>query len=93
MLDSEEARFDFPITELAQSAVILGTRFRGWGPVSPDVHAWFLDGYESARSLTPAEAGWWNLLVLWFSSLLVPPEEDPTAWGPAANEVFDRIAV
>ena len=93
VLDFEEARFDFPIMELAQSAVMLGTRFRDWGPVSPHVHAWLLDGYESERPLTPAEAGWWNLLVLWFSLLLVPPGEDPTGWGSAARDLLAGLAV
>ncbi|MDO9441796.1 MAG: phosphotransferase [Beijerinckiaceae bacterium] len=93
VLDFEEARIDFPIMELAQSAVMLGTRFRDWGPVSPRVHTWLLEGYESERPLTPAEAGWWNLLVLWFSWLLVPPGDDPTGWRPAAEGLLARIAV
>ncbi|SMQ59474.1 homoserine kinase type II [Plantibacter sp. VKM Ac-1784] len=93
VLDFEEARFDFPIMELAQSAVMLGTRFRDWGPVSPHVHAWLLEGYASERPLTATEADWWNVLVLWFSLVLVPPAEDPTGWGPAANDLLVRIAV
>jgi homoserine kinase type II len=92
VLDFEEARFDYPIMELAQSAVMLGTRFRDWGPVPPAVHTWLREGYESERSLTTAEAGWWNLLVLWFSFLLVPPGEDPTGWGPAAHAESARMA-
>jgi homoserine kinase type II len=81
VLDFEEARIDFPIMELAQSAVMLGTRFRDWGPVPSHVHAWLLDGYESERPLTSAEAGWWNLLVLWFSLLLVPSGGRPDRMG------------
>lgn len=92
VLDFEEARFDYPIMELAQSAVMLGTRFRDWGPVPPDVHTWLREGYESERPLTAAEAGWWKLLVLWFSFLLVPPGEDPTGWGTAAHAVSARMA-
>ncbi len=91
VLDFEEARFDYPIMELAQSAVMLGTRFRDWGPVPPDVHTWLREGYESERPLTTAEAGWWNLLVLWFSFLLVPPGEDPTGWGPAARALLPEM--
>jgi homoserine kinase type II len=93
VLDFEEARFDFPIMELAQSAVMLGTRFRDWGPVAPQVHAWLLEGYESERPLAPAEAGWWRLLVLWFSWVLVPPGQDPTGWGSAAEGLLARIEV
>ncbi|WP_228507274.1 phosphotransferase enzyme family protein [Plantibacter sp. VKM Ac-2880] len=91
VLDFEEARFDHPVMELAQSAVMLGTRFRDWGPVPPDVHTWLREGYESERPLTRAEADWWNLLVLWFSFLLVPPGEDPTGWGPAARALLPEM--
>jgi len=91
VLDFEEARFDYPIMELAQSAVMLGTQFRDWGPVPTHVHAWLLDGYESERPLTAVEAGWWDILVLWFSFLLVPAEEDPTGWGSAAFALLARM--
>ena len=93
VLDFEEARIDFPVMELAQSAVMLGTRFRDWGPVPTHVHDWLLDGYESERPLTATEADWWNLLVVWFSLLLVPPGQDPTGWGPAAHGLLARMAV
>ncbi|KQP54497.1 phosphotransferase [Agreia sp. Leaf283] len=92
VLDFEEARIDFPIMELAQSAVMLGTLFRDWGPVPAHVHAWLLDGYESERPLTAAEREWWNVLVLWFSFVLVPPGQDPTGWGPAADGLLARMA-
>lgn len=84
VIDFEEARFDHRIVELARSAVMLGTRFRDWGPVSPEVRATFLDGYQSKRRLTSAEASWWDALVLWCSLLLIPSGQDPTAWGQAA---------
>ena len=63
---------------------MLGTRFRDWGPVSAEVRATFLDGYQSSRQLTPAEASWWDALVLWSSLVLVLAGEDPTGWGHAA---------
>lgn len=37
VIDFEEARLDHCIDEVARSAVMLGTRFRNWGPVSADV--------------------------------------------------------
>lgn len=84
VIDFEEVRLDHCIDELARSAVMLGTRFRDWGPVSAEVRAMFLSGYESVRQLTPVEAGWWDTLVLWYSLTLVPPGDDPTGWESAA---------
>ncbi|GAB2822191.1 hypothetical protein GCM10027200_21950 [Lentzea nigeriaca] len=65
VIDFEEARFDHRVVELARSAVLLGTRFHDWGPVSREVHAEFLAGYQSVRRLTPVEADWWDVLVRW----------------------------
>lgn len=84
VIDFEEARLDHRIVELARSAVMLGTRFRDWGPVSREVRATFLEGYQSERRLTPAEASWWDALVLWHSLVLIPSGQDPTGWGQAA---------
>lgn len=84
ILDFEEARFDHRVVELARSTVMLGTRYRNWGPVPAEVRAEFLSGYQSARQLTPAEAGWWDALVLWHALALVPPGDDPTGWGLSA---------
>lgn len=84
VIDFEQASCDHRIVELARSAVLLGTRFRDWGPVSSQVRAGFLDGYQSERRLTSVEAGWWDVLVLLFSLVMVPIGEDPTGWGPAA---------
>lgn len=67
VIDFEEIRFDHRVVELARSAVLLGTRFHDWGPVSPEVHAEFLAGYQSVRRLTQVEAGWWDALLLWQS--------------------------
>lgn len=84
VIDFEEARLDHCIDELARSAVLLGTRFRDWGPVSAEVRALFRAGYESVRRLTPVEAGWWDVLVLWYACAFVPSGDDPTGWGPSA---------
>ena len=52
VLDFEEMRFDSPVGELARSAVMLGTLFHDWGPVSPQVHEALLEGYENVRPLS-----------------------------------------
>jgi homoserine kinase type II len=67
VIDFEEARLDHRVVELARSAVLLGTRYRDWGPVSSEVRTWFLDGYQSVSSLSPAESAWWDVLVAWSS--------------------------
>jgi homoserine kinase type II len=84
VIDFEEARFDHRIVELTRSAVLLGTRFRNWGPVPAEVRAGFLAGYQSVRRLTPVEAGWWDILLLWHALAIMPPGDDPTGWGPSA---------
>jgi homoserine kinase type II len=90
VLDFEELRLDHRIVELARSAVMLGTLFRNWGPVSASVRQQFLDGYQTVQALTDAELRWWPVLVLWYSLALVPPGDDPTGWGRAAIEVLDE---
>ncbi|WP_137291819.1 phosphotransferase enzyme family protein [Nocardioides dongxiaopingii] len=84
LLDLEEARVDHAVVELARSAVLLGTRFRGWAPVSSGVRAGFLAGYESVRPLSPVEAAWWDALVLWQALAAVPAGDDPAGWGASA---------
>ncbi|MGC4816731.1 phosphotransferase [Micromonospora sp. DT63] len=83
ILDFEEAQHDHRIVELARAAVLLGTRYHDWGPVSADVRAEFLTSYQSERPLTPAEAGWLDILLLWQALAMVPPGDDPTGWGPS----------
>jgi len=89
VIDFEETRHDHRVVELARSAVLLGTRFRNWGPVSAEVRAEFLAGYQSVRQLTAVEAGWWDVLLLWQALAMVPPGVDPTGWGPSA---LDHLA-
>lgn len=92
VIDFEEARLDHCIDELARSAVMLGTRYRNWGPVPAEVRSMFLAGYKCVRPLTPTEADWWDTLVLWYSLILVPPGEDPTGWGSAALRHLGDLA-
>lgn len=91
VIDFEEARLDHRVVELARSAVMLGTRFRDWGPVSAQVRVGFLDGYQSERQLPAAEARWWDVLVLWYSLLLVPAGDDPTGWGSEALSQLAKV--
>jgi homoserine kinase type II len=92
VIDFEEARLDHCIDEVARSAVMLGTRFRDWGPVSAEVRTMFLSGYQSVRQLTPTELSWWDVLVLWYAFALVPPGDDPTGWGPSALNHLAELA-
>ncbi|HEY8301801.1 MAG TPA: phosphotransferase [Jatrophihabitans sp.] len=84
VIDFEQARFDHRVVELARSAVLLGTRYRQWGPSTSEVRAAFLAGYESVRALNAIEAAWWEILLLWHTLAFVPPGEDPTGWGSSA---------
>lgn len=91
VIDFEEVRLDHCVAEVARSAVMLGTRFRDWAPVSAKVRARFLAGYQSVRRLTPVEAYWWDVLVLWYAAALVPRGDDPTGWGPSALSVLAEL--
>jgi homoserine kinase type II len=88
VIDFEEARLDHRVVELARSAVLLGTQFHHWGPVSGQVRTVFLDGYRSESQLSEAEAQWWTILVLWISLLMVPQGDDPTGWGTSAVSLY-----
>jgi homoserine kinase type II len=90
VLDFEEARYEHRLVELARAAVLLGTRYHDWGPVPAEVRAEFRTGYESERPLTPAEAGWLDILLLWQGLVMVPPGDDPTGWGPSALSELTR---
>lgn len=94
ILDLEEARFDHPVAELARSAVMLGTLFRDWGPVSPQVRADFLAGYQSHRALGESELRWWDILVGWYLLGMIPPDpaQDATGWRAAAEEHLHDVA-
>lgn len=84
VLDFEGLTLDHRIVELARSAVMLGTRFRNWGPVPANVRTEFLAGYQSVRRLTAIEADWWAIVLLWQALAIVPPGDDPTGWGRSA---------
>lgn len=90
VIDFEEARHEHGLLELARAAVLLGTRYHNWGPVSAEVRAEFLAGYQTVRPLTAAEMGWLDILLLWQAMAMVPTGEDPTGWGPAALSQLPR---
>jgi homoserine kinase type II len=90
VLDFEEARLGHRVVDLARSAVLIGTRFHDWGPVTPEVRAGLLDGYQSVCRLTRIEIAWWDALVLWFSLTMIPDGADPTGWRSAATVVSDN---
>lgn len=93
VIDFEELRLDHCVDEVARSAVMLGTRFRDWGPVSAEVHATFLSGYQAVRQLSPTEKAWWDILVLGYTLVFVPPGEDPTGWGRSAISQAARLNI
>ncbi|UQN31134.1 phosphotransferase enzyme family protein [Brachybacterium kimchii] len=84
VLDFDEARVGPRIDELARSAVLLGTEYRDWNPVSAEVRSTFLDGYASVSALTQAEVRWWPVLVLWYSVAMIPKSEESSSWSRAA---------
>jgi len=86
VLDFDEARIGPRIDELARSAVLLGTQYRDWNPVSAEVRSTLLEGYASVSALTPAEARWWPVLVLWYSVAMIPQHEESSSWSRAALE-------
>jgi homoserine kinase type II len=90
IIDFEEAQHDHRLVELARATVLLGTRYHNWGPVSAEVRAEFLTGYQSERPLSPAEACWLDILLLWQALAMVPPGDDPTGWGPSALSQLTR---
>jgi homoserine kinase type II len=60
--------------------------------VSAEVRKVFLSGYESVRRLTPFDASWWEVLVLWYTLALVPPGDDPAGWAPSALSHLAQLA-
>lgn len=88
ILDFEEAGVDYLVNDLAKAAVLLGTRFRGWGPVSLETHATFAAGYRTIRELSAAEVAWLQPLVLWRTLQQVRPGDDHTAWADSAEQIL-----
>lgn len=85
VLDFEEAGVDYAVNDLAKSAVLLGTRFRQWGPVPSEGHEALVAGYQEVRELSFAEAAWLQPLLLWQTLQQVPEGDDPTGWAESAE--------
>lgn len=84
VLDLESTRRDWAVDELARSAVLLGTQYRDWGPVGPEVRLGLLAGYDRVRELSTPERFWFDTLTLWYSLAFIPAEQDRTGWARAA---------
>ncbi|NYI76190.1 phosphotransferase enzyme family protein [Nocardioides panzhihuensis] len=56
VLDLEEARYRRRVDDLAQAAVLLGTRYHGWSPTPADVRGAFVAAYESVLPLSQHQA-------------------------------------
>lgn len=58
VLDLEEITYATRVADLARSAVLLGTRYRDWGPTSEQVRAAYVAAYndQACAPLTDAEA-------------------------------------
>ena len=87
ILDFEEAGIDHPVDDLAKAAVLLGTRFRHWGPVPSETHAAFVAGYQGVRVLSAPEAAWLKPLMLFRTLQLVPEGDDPAGWAESAERM------
>jgi homoserine kinase type II len=85
ILDFEEAGIDHPVDDLAKAVVLLGTRFKHWGPVPPETQATFVAGYRAVRQLSAPEAAWLGPLILWRTLRLVPAGGDPIGWADSAR--------
>lgn len=57
VLDFEEVTCDTRVADIAQSAVLLATRYRDWGPTTGDVRAAYVHAYErhASHRLSPSE--------------------------------------
>ena len=83
VLDFDEMTRDHRVNDLARASVYLGTRFTQWRPTPVTVRRELRAGYESVRPLEPAEARWFDALVLWHAIRAIPAEADPAGWAAA----------
>ncbi|KRC60861.1 aminoglycoside phosphotransferase [Agromyces sp. Root81] len=83
VLDFDEVVVEHRVSDLAKACVYLGTRFTDWRPTTAEVRRSLRAGYESVRPLTPAEAFWFEILVLWHGVLAIPGENDTAGWASA----------
>jgi Ser/Thr protein kinase RdoA (MazF antagonist) len=83
VLDFDEVAVDYCVSDLANTFVVLGTRFTKWQPTPERVRDILLQGYESVRPLTTLERRWLQVLVLLRGIQAIPPGDDPAGWANA----------
>ena len=83
---------DHRVLDLARSSVYLGTRFRNWAPTERSAQIALMDGYESVRALSDAEAAWWPVLLLWQSIAAVGAQDPASGWAEAADALARESA-
>jgi homoserine kinase type II len=90
VLDFEEVTVNYRVSDLAKAAVLLGTRFRNWAPLDPDMQRCFVDGYRDFHSLSPSEDDFLPVLVVYHTLLQTPRGADPAGWAIAADRLAAR---
>jgi len=83
VLDFDDVAVEHRVSDLAKACVYLGTRFTDWRPTTTEVRRSLRAGYESVAPLTPAEAIWFEILVLWHGVMAIPGENDAAGWALA----------
>lgn len=83
VLDFDDVVVDHRVNDLAKACVYLSTRFTEWRPTPMAVRQTLRAGYESVRPLGPAEARWFEILVLWQGLQAIPGENDTARWASA----------
>ncbi|WP_328992795.1 phosphotransferase [Kribbella sp. NBC_01245] len=83
VIDFDEVTWDYCVRDLANTFVLLSTRFTRWQPTPASVRNTFLEGYQSVRPLTLLEHQWLQALVLWRGITAIPAGDDPAGWANA----------
>ncbi|WP_125778317.1 phosphotransferase enzyme family protein [Antribacter gilvus] len=83
VLDLDDVTVRHRVHDLAKASVYLGTLFTDWRPTPTAVRQTLRAGYESVRPLSPTEARWLEILVLWQGLQAIPGESDPAGWASA----------
>jgi Ser/Thr protein kinase RdoA (MazF antagonist) len=83
VLDFDDVVVEHRVHDLAKACVYLGTRFTQWRPTPMMVRRTLRAGYESVRPLGPAEARWFEILMLWQGLQAIPGENDRAGWAAA----------
>lgn len=89
VLDFDEAKVDLRVDEIGRSAVLLGTRFTDWEPVTLAVREEFFRGYDAVNRPSDSERRWRRILVLWYSLATVPESDGRSSWSRAAAEELE----